>query len=104
MGDAVEPMNDYSKIRVASEGWRRLRPADTARLHADHRAWLEAQLAAPFDGETTIVTHHAPLEVCANTHSRTAPAYASDPTDLIATYRPARRLYGHTHRPEPLDH
>ena len=101
--DAVRWMNDYEKVRVAAEGYRRARPDDTVRLHAEHRAWLEARLATPFNGETTVVTHHAPLETCADMRSRTAPAYASDLSDLIREYRPARWLYGHTHKPETFD-
>ena len=43
-------MNDYRHIRHAASGYRRIRPSDTALVHADHRAWLEERLAAPFPG------------------------------------------------------
>ena len=99
MYDAGGSMNDYKSIRVAREGYRRLRPADTARIHADHRSWLEARLASRFDGETTIVTHHAPHPSCTVPDAPWGPAYASDLTDMIETYRPERWIYGHTHRP-----
>jgi hypothetical protein len=82
---------------------RGLCPGAMARLHADHRAWLEGQPATPFDDETTVITYHAPLEARADTHSRTVPAYASDPTGLIDPHRPSRWRYGHTHRPEAID-
>lgn len=98
MYDAERVMNDYRKIRIASEGYRRLYPAYTARLHAEHRAWLERQLAKPFEGQTTVVTHHAPHPSCVSSDATWAPAYASDLTDMIKRYRPTRWVYGHTHR------
>lgn len=35
-----------------------------ARVYADHRARLTAQLAEPFDGRTIVVRHHAALKAC----------------------------------------
>lgn len=99
MQDAARSMNDYKQVRVARERYRRLRPTDTARIHADHKSWLEARLASRFDGETTVVTHHAPHPICTIPHAPWGPAYASDLTDMIETYRPERWIYGHTHRP-----
>lgn len=34
--------------------------ADALALHRQSRAWLERELAQPFDGTTIVVTHHAP--------------------------------------------
>ena len=45
MYNAGQIMNDYRYIRMESERYRRIAPIDTARIHAEHRAWLEAQLA-----------------------------------------------------------
>jgi 3',5'-cyclic AMP phosphodiesterase CpdA len=98
MYDAGRIMNDYWRIRIGKEGYRRLYPEYTARLHAEHRGWLERQLAEPFAGETTVVTHHAPHPSCVQRDLPWAPAYASDLTSLIEQYRPARWIYGHTHR------
>ena len=39
---------------------RRSPPGDSLALHAQARAWLESELAKPFDGKTIVVTHHAP--------------------------------------------
>ncbi|KVH11664.1 metallophosphoesterase [Burkholderia sp. BCCIQ04A] len=74
-------------------------PADAIALHRQGRAWLEAQLAAPFAGKTIVVTHHAP-------HRRSlAQRYADDlasagfVTDMADLVRPPVDLWlhGHTH-------
>jgi hypothetical protein len=41
MRDAAHQLNDYKYIRLAGAGHRRTRPVDIARVHADHRAWLD---------------------------------------------------------------
>ena len=97
-------MNDYRLIRVAGASYRRIRAADTVALHRDHRRWLEARLAEPFDGDTVVVTHHAPHPACLGRFEggSLAAAYASDLTDLIEAHRPALWLHGHTHVPSDL--
>ncbi|WP_167767194.1 metallophosphoesterase [Jannaschia formosa] len=92
-------MNDYTMIRAATDDHSRLRPEHTARIHVRHRAWLEAKLTEDFDGETTVVTHHAPHRSCVPPAVANGPAYASDLSKMIEQYRPARWLYGHTHIP-----
>ncbi len=52
-------MVDYRKIRV-SPRYRKLLPEDTTLWHARSLRWLAEALAAPFDGSTVVVTHHAP--------------------------------------------
>ena len=39
---------------------RRFSVDDALALHRQSRAWLEQELATPFDGATIVVTHHAP--------------------------------------------
>jgi 3',5'-cyclic AMP phosphodiesterase CpdA len=59
-----EGMSDYKAIKrwsTATPGKRkRLRPEDTINAHRATRAFLEDALAQPFDGNTVVVTHHAP--------------------------------------------
>ncbi|WP_167767192.1 metallophosphoesterase [Jannaschia formosa] len=98
MYDAGRVMNDYRRVRVGAEGYRKLYPEYTARLHSEHRAWLAQRLADPFGGETTVVTHHAPHPSCVSPGDPLGPAYASDLTHLIEEHRPACWIYGHTHR------
>jgi predicted phosphodiesterase len=63
-GDAVRSgmrMNDYRLIKVGrGRGKDRLLPRDTIEAHKVAVKWLTAQLSIPFDGETVVVTHHAP--------------------------------------------
>lgn len=96
MAKAERVMNDYRLIRVSSDGFRRLQPRDTVALHRADLAWLEAQLAAPFEGETVVVTHHAPIppEPAQDMDA----AYGSDLTVMIEKYQPKVWLFGHTHR------
>jgi Icc-related predicted phosphoesterase len=84
MSEAEKTMNDYKRIRLANQGYRKLRAGDTALLHAKHRSWLTKKLAEPFDGKTIVVTHMAPSMMSV------PPQYAHDP--VSAAY--ASRLDG----------
>lgn len=81
-----EAMTDYQRIRLASQGYRKLHPIDTERLHFQHRRWLKERLAEPFDGRTVVVTHMAPsvrsvTEKYAN--DPVSAAYASQLDELV---------------------
>lgn len=98
MVDVGNVMTDYQRIRVASAGYRKLRPQDTAKLHAGHRTWLEGKLSEPFPGPTVVITHMAP------SNRSVAPEYASDlvsaafVSDLDEVVRSATLwIHGHTH-------
>lgn len=97
MRTASNVMRDYHYIKVARNNYRRLTPSQTAEIHRDHRAWLEARLAKPFDGETTVITHHAPHRNALSAEPSYGPCYASDLEDMILKFQPTRWLYGHTH-------
>lgn len=93
-------MNDYRHIRHAGAGYRRLRPEDTARIYAGHRAWLADRLAAPFPGRSIVITHHCPHPGLIGTApAPTDPAYGSDLRALIAEGQPDVWFFGHTHHP-----
>lgn len=99
---AEEKMNDHRLIRVEAEGYRRMSALHSSRIHADHKAWLEGRLAAPFDGDTIVVTHHAPhpWSLRGTTGPGDLPfAYGSDLSGLIGTYQPKMWVHGHTHQP-----
>ena len=97
--NAVTHMNDYLYIRVAKTGFKKLMPLQTAQIHMDHRQWLARRLSEPFDGETTVITHHAPHIKALKDMSDTGPCYASDLEPLILKHQPDRWLFGHTHHP-----
>ena len=59
---AQQRLNDYRVIRLASQGYRTLRAADTARWHDEQRNWLTRKLDTPFAGTTVVITHMAPSE------------------------------------------
>ncbi len=92
-------MHDYQYIRMENERYRRIHPIDVARVHADHRDWLDARLSETFEGRTSVVTHHAPLGACLQEEHGISSAYASDLSQMIDTYQPDQWLYGHTHHP-----
>jgi Icc-related predicted phosphoesterase len=76
----------------------RIRPSDTAFLHADHRAWIETQLSIPFDGQTIVVTHHCPHpDLIGAVRGDLDGAYGSDLRALIDRHQPYAWLFGHTH-------
>jgi len=73
-------------------------PAASLELHRAARAWLEARLAEPFDGETVVVTHHAPHP--GSVHARFAdhPANGGFVSNLAPLMgRAAVWIHGHTH-------
>lgn len=98
MSNARDAMNDYRYIRRAAAGHSRIQPRDTAVLHADHRAWIEAELATPFDGQTIVVTHHCPHpDLIGDVPGDLDGTYGSDLRDVIDRYHPDAWFFGHTH-------
>jgi hypothetical protein len=56
-------MNDYRLIKTGrGRSGDTLKPRDTINDHKRSVKWLQEQLATEFDGETVVVTHHAPSE------------------------------------------
>lgn len=91
-------MNDYRRIRLAKDGYRKLRPLDTVRLHVEDRLWLEEKLVEPFHGATVVVTHMAPSEH--SIHERykdqlSSTAFASNLDSLVE--KSDLWIHGHVH-------
>ena len=98
MRTAEAVMNDYQRIRLAHKGYRKLRAADTAQLHAAHRKWLTEKLAQPFLGFTVVVTHMAPSIHSVPgeyAHDPVSACYASNLDELAA--HADLWVHGHTH-------
>ena len=96
----LRTMNDYRKIRIASDGYRRFQPKDALALHQASVAWLEHALREPFEGHTIIVTHHAPSLMSVPSHERNNPvmaAYASNLEWLVNASRASLWVHGHIH-------
>ncbi len=91
-------LNDFRLI--ALDG-RPFTTHDAKAIHVRSRAWLDREMAKPFDGETVVVTHHAPSLNSVAPHSRiNNPAkagFASDLDSTIMAGQPALWVHGHTH-------
>ena len=97
MQQARQQMTDFSIIRING---RRFTPEDAIRLHMSSRNWLAVMLAEPFDGNTVMITHHAPSS--RSVHPRYArdlltPAFASDVENLMGGDRAGLWIHGHMH-------
>lgn len=93
-------MNDYRLIRTANYS-RPLQPIDTLARHVATRAYIDRELAQPFDGPTVVVTHHAPYRGALKPGHESdivSAGYVSDLSALIAQHEPDVWIYGHTHR------
>jgi predicted phosphodiesterase len=96
MEHAGTRLNDHFLIRTT--GSIRFSPSDALREHEKSRAWLEAELAKPYDGKTVVVTHHAPHPL--SVHPRYVgdllnAAFVSDLDDLLP--KADLWLHGHVH-------
>jgi 3',5'-cyclic AMP phosphodiesterase CpdA len=98
---AERGMNDHSLIRWCDGGrTQRFTTAEALRLHHRDRAYIETELARPFEGPTVVVTHHAPHPgSIAPRHqgSTLSPAFASDLSAVIVGFAPALWIHGHDH-------
>lgn len=97
----TQSMSDYRAIR---QGDRALTPHDSSVLHVASRDWLERELAAPFDGETIVMTHHVPTlknyppEYKGDLLNQ---AFAVELDELIKAHEIKAWIYGHHHRMVP---
>lgn len=85
--EAEAAMTDYKRIRLAHQGYRKLRAADTARFHSVQKSWLQNKLNEPFDGVNVVITHMAPsMRSVASQyeHALSSAAYASRLDELAA--------------------
>ncbi|OZB36293.1 MAG: hypothetical protein B7X44_06560 [Halothiobacillus sp. 15-55-196] len=60
---AQQQMNDYQTIHLRRRhegGEKMMTPSDALDFHQESRAFIERELAVPFEGKTVVVTHHAP--------------------------------------------
>lgn len=98
MRAARESIRDYSAIR--GHDGKYIEPRETARLHSDTVAFLDAELAKPFDGKTVVVTHFPPhreaIEPCYEGQQLTA-YFVSDLAWLMAKHKIDLWAFGHTH-------
>jgi predicted phosphodiesterase len=89
-------LNDHRLIRTLKG--EHFSPEHALRDHEISRAWLMEELSRPYDGNTVVVTHHAPHPL--SVHPRYAgdalnAAFASDLTELL--HKADFWLHGHVH-------
>lgn len=102
MRSAVTQLADFSRIRLGDG--ERLTPHAMLGFHRLTRAFIERQLAIPFDGRTVVVTHHLPHPDCTPAVYRGLDtnclfACGSDAFEdiLKSEAAPALWVCGHTH-------
>jgi len=97
---AAHGLNDHRRIKWSKQPWLRFRPQEALLLHERSRGFIETTLAAPFDGATVVVTHHAPHPGSIHSRYRSdllTAAYVTDLTSVIEAGRPDLWVHGHVH-------
>lgn len=100
MRDAQNGINDYRAIRLASKGYKRLEPHDTATFHEQHKRFILRRLLIdpPHYRKAVVITHMAPsMQSIAAKYEGDAlnPYYASDLDYLVGAAD--LWIHGHTH-------
>jgi len=95
--NAKDSMSDFSLI---THSGKRFMPEDSIRLHEESRNWMECMLSESFQGNTVVVTHHAPSSSSVParfSNSLLTPAFASNLEHMMGDNRVALWIHGHTH-------
>ncbi|GAB4361794.1 MAG: metallophosphoesterase family protein [Kiloniellaceae bacterium] len=90
-------LNDFRMIRKDD---RRLSPEDTITMHEESLDFLRRTLTEPFEGDTLIVTHHAPTPYSSPQQyigGELSPCFASNLDDFVAASGANLWVHGHTH-------
>lgn len=101
MSVARVSLADYGETTVLEDGvHRQMRPEDTLGMHVASVAFLDGAFAHKAAVPTVVVTHHAPHP--GSVHSRhsnddATPAFVSDLSRQIETWRPYVWIHGHVH-------
>jgi predicted phosphohydrolase len=92
-------MTDFRRIRVTTS-YRRFRPIDARRIHAQSLEWLAQQASKARGRKIVVVTHHAPSPQSVPSgfqSDQLNPAYASNLEPFIAECGAALWIHGHIH-------
>lgn len=79
--------------------------ADTVATHQASVAWLNMELAKPFNGKTVVLTHHAPSFISQHDRHRFSELsafFCVNLEDLIFKHQPHLWIHGHLH--DPVDY
>jgi Icc-related predicted phosphoesterase len=95
MREAGRALRDHQVITTAHGAFT---PDDALQIHRQSRAWLQQKLDETFDGQTVVVTHHAPHPQSIHPRFAGLPlnaAFISDLTPLMG--KAALWVHGHVH-------
>ena len=93
-------MSDFRAIR--SHSGENLSANEFWREHRKCREWLDIVFAAPFEGPTVVITHHAPSFLSQHprfAHSTIGGGFCSNLDDEITRWQPDLWIHGHLHDP-----
>lgn len=94
-------LNDFGgAIQDFNEASGKLSTQRAKAMHERSRAFLRERLAAPFDGPTVVVTHHAPHRGSLHPRYRDSTlnaGFVSDLEGLILAGKPNLWVHGHVH-------
>ena len=100
MVHAKPGMNDYRRIKLSKEPFKKFRPIHSFVRHQETKAFLTAELQKRRGQTTVVVTHHAPSARSIAPEFRDDPlagCYASDLEELIDETQPTAWIHGHVH-------
>ena len=94
----AKTLNDFRKITHGKESFDIYKFSE---YHHRSRKWLEKQLAEPHDGQTVVITHHAPSQWSwdDSPHALKKLAYCNDLKALLHEYEITAWFHGHIHSP-----
>lgn len=95
---SLNVLNDHRIIYEGSRG--NFAPKHALKLHQESRAWLEKELARPFDGTTIVMTHHCPSGRSVDERFKGDPvsaAFSSNLDGLVDGSGAVIWVHGHAH-------
>lgn len=98
MWDAQQNLSDFRTVR--DEHYRKVRPYQLSERHMRTRNFLESAITEPFEGNTVVVTHHAPSGISIperyrDSKDHVTASYASNLEHLMD--KVAVWVHGHIH-------
>jgi predicted phosphodiesterase len=100
MAEARRSIRDFSRILHASPDRSAFTPEDAAARFERHAAWLNQRLSTPHDGQTVVITHHAPSAQSIHPRFADSPlnaCFVSRAERLMGGRRAQLWVHGHTH-------
>ena len=100
VGQSLSDFTGAIRDRNATDGL--FTTQESARRHAEDRAFIESELSNARDSGLTpvVISHHAPHRKCIRpwfAKNRLNPGFASDLEEFIARYQPPLWVHGHMH-------